>query len=296
MRCSPSTSRALRRHDGIHPPESRRRRSSEGRPCVARSSDPCTLRGILALALLAFAGSLAALAGPGSATARESGSSCGAGANGSEGYAYAGHQANAVAHGVQATITPTSAASVSAGHVAGWIGVGGPGAGAQGEALWLQVGVVSLPNTPTTLYAEIMRGGAAPEFVPLLRGIEVGESHRVAVLEMATRPNWWRVWLDGKAVTEPVLLESSTRRWKPIATAESWDGGKQTCNSFAFRFEGVVVAGARGGSWRAFAPGYKFEDRGFRVRRLSQPRGGIRMLADTAPRPYAFEAQSLSST
>jgi len=85
---------------------------------------------------------------------------------------------------------------------------------------------------------------------PLLQDVKVGESHRVAVLEMSNRPNWWRVWLDGMSVTEPVLLDNSTNRWKPIATAESWNGGQGVCNTFAFRFDGVGVAAATGGSWR----------------------------------------------
>ena len=108
------------------------------------------------------------------------------------------------------------------------------------------------------VYAEITRGGREPVFVPLLQNGRVGESHKVAVLEMSGRPNWWRVWLDGKTVTEPVLLENSTKRWRPIATAESWNGGRAVCNTFAFRFDGVGVAAATGGSWQAFAPGSKF--------------------------------------
>ena len=116
--------------------------------------------------------------------------------------------------------------------------------------MWLQVGIASIPDTPTMVYAEITRGGQDPVFVPLLQDVKVGESHRVAVLEIANRPNWWRVWLDGKSVTEPVLLDNSTNRWKPIATAESWNGGQGVCNTFAFRFDGVGVAAATGGSWR----------------------------------------------
>ena len=232
------------------------------------------------------------MAGPGSDSAEANGQSCGAGANGSQGYAYAGHQATNVAHGIRATITPTAQSNVAAGHVAGWIGVGGPGQGANGQTLWLQVGVASMPDTPPMVYAEITRGGKDPVFVPLLEDVQVGESHRVAVLELAGRPNWWRVWLDGAAVIAPVLLENSTNRWRPIATAESWNGGRAVCNTFAFRFDGVGVA-ASTGSWRPFAPGYKFQDRGFGVRRLSAAPGTQRTLAGGAPAPYAFEASSL---
>jgi len=233
-------------------------------------------------------------AGPGSGTAQANGQKCGAGANGSPGYAYAGHQATTVAHGVRATITPTVQANVVAGHVAGWIGVGGPGQGAGGKTLWLQVGIASMPDTPPMIYAEITRGDRAPVFVPLLRHIAVGESHTVAVLEMAGRPNYWRVWLDGVAVTSPILLANSTNRWRPIATAESWNGNKVVCNRFGFRFDGVGVAGSIGGSWRAFTPGHTFLDRGFDVKRLSGSGGGQRALSGGTPSPYAFEASSSS--
>jgi hypothetical protein len=251
------------------------------------------VRRVLPFTLLAVAASAAALTGLASDTAQANGQACGAGANGSKGYAYAGHQATTVAHGVRATITPTAAANVVSGHVAGWVGVGGPGQGANGQTLWLQVGVASMPQTPAMLYAEITRGGRDPVFVPLLQDIQVGESHKVAVLEMSGKPNWWRIWLDGEAVTKPVLLENSTNRWRPIATAESWNGGQTVCNRFAFRFDGVGVASSTGGSWRPFAPGFKFQDRGFAVRRLSTPPTGQRALAGGAPVPYAFEASSL---
>jgi hypothetical protein len=256
-------------------------------------ADPTTMRRFLSLSLLAVASALAFLSGPGSSTAEANGQPCGAGANGSQGYAYAGHQATTISHGIRATITPTAQANVIAGHVAGWIGVGGPGQGSNGQTLWLQVGVASIPNTPTMVYAEITRVGQEPVFVPLVQDVKVGESHNVAVLEMAHRPNWWRVWLDGKAATDPVLLENSTNRWKPIATAESWNGGEAVCNRFAFRFDGVGGAAATGGAWRPFSPGYTFRDRGFDVRRLSAAPGTLRTLSGGAPQPYAFEALSL---
>jgi hypothetical protein len=252
------------------------------------------MRRLLSLGFLAVAVSVVALlSGVASDTAQANGQACGAGANGSQGYAYAGHQATRVAHGIRASITPTAASNVVAGHVAGWVGVGGPGQGANGQTLWLQVGVATMPDTPTMVYAEITRGGQEPVLVPLLQNVQVGETHKVAVLEMASRPNWWRVWLDDSAVTDPVLLENSTNRWRPIATAESWNGGRAVCNRFAYRFDGVSVANANGGSWRAFAPGFRFQDRGFEVTRLSAAPGTQRTLSGGAPVPYAFEASSV---
>ena len=60
---------------------------------------------------------------------------------------------------------------------------------------------------------------------PSCENVQVGESHRLAVLEMNRRPGVWRVWVDGKPATDPVVLPGSHRIWKPIATAESWNGG-----------------------------------------------------------------------
>ena len=119
------------------------------------------------------------------------------------------------------------------------------------------------------VYAEITRAGREPEFLPVLENVAVGESHRVAVLEVAGKPNVWRVWVDGKPVTKPLLLPGSTKRWRPIATAESWNGGNASCNSFSFRFDGVSVASVGGGGWQAFVPGFTFQDKGFAVKRLS---------------------------
>ena len=52
----------------------------------------------------------------------------------------------------------------------------------------------------------------------------------------------WRVWLDESPVTDPIVLPGSHKRWQPIVTAESWNGGVSTCNGFRFRFERVGVA------------------------------------------------------
>ncbi len=217
---------------------------------------------------------------------------CGSGANGSSGYSYAGRQAAVTGHGVRARITSLRAPNVAAGHVAGWVGVGGPGEGPNGSDAWLQVGIAGLPNTAPMLYAEIMEPGHDRLFVPLEEGLLDGTTRNVAVLEMAKAPDHWRVWVNGQPVTAPVHLPGASGRWQPIATAESWNGGEPTCNGFAFRFEQVGVAGARGGSWHAFAPGYTFLDRGYELHALTPDPGTQRTLSTRGPRPYAFEALS----
>ena len=240
----------------------------------------------------ALAGLTAFVAFLAPAGATSSASNCGSGSHGSAGYAYAGLRSELVGSGVRATITALRQPSVSAGHAAGWIGVGGPGAGPNGETMWLQTGVAALPGTPLMVYAEITRPGGAPSFVPLRENVAVGESHRLAVLEMNGRPGVWRVWLDGRAVTDPIVLPGSHRRWEPLATAESWNGGVATCNGFGFRFERVGVARSLGGSWQPFVPGYTFRDRGYEVRQLSPTPRGHRTLSAGSLEAYAFDAVS----
>jgi hypothetical protein len=246
-----------------------------------------------------IAGALAVTVLVGASTTASAGSSavCGADVAGNGGYTYAGHQATRRGHGVRATISAVRAPEVAAGHVAGWVGLGGPGQGPNGEDMWIQAGLASVQGLGTMLYAEITRPGRSPQFLVLEENVPVGESRSLAILEMSRRPERWRVWVDGVPATRPVYLPGSAERWAPIATAESWNGGQVACNRFAFRFERVSVSHGRGGSWFAFKPGYDFRDGGYKLRQLaaSTPSGHYaRRLADGAqgPKPYAFVASS----
>ena len=243
------------------------------------------------LALLVGVSLVAVLVG--ASTTAQAGPSCA----GSNGYSYAGHQSDTKGYGVRATIELTRSPSVEAGHVAGWVGVGGPGQGANGGDAWIQAGVATLPGMEPFLYTEVTREGRDPELTMLEEGVAVGRSHRFAVLEVAGRPGWWKVWVDGNPVTEPVRIAGSSGRWAPIATAESWDGGEAACNSFAFRFERVSVAYGGGGAWRPFVSGYRFRDGSYRVRNIATapatPDAYRRVQAASgAVLPYAFTAAS----
>ena len=255
------------------------------------------MRLVQLLAVLSCALGVAAVLGESSsATASASAANgCVTDADGN-GYTYAGHQANVAGHGVRATITPTRALSVAAGHVAGWVGVGGPGQGANGEDAWLQVGIASVEGTAPYLYAEIVRDGRQPQLMLLDQNLRTGVSRRVAVLETAERPGSWRVWVDGNPVTKPIHLRESSGRWAPIATAESFDGGESTCNRFAFRFERVSVSYGGGGSWRPFVSGHRFLDNGHNLQSLAEAPavGGTYASRPSAqsPLPYAFAATS----
>lgn len=239
-------------------------------------------------------GAIAVAALVGASTTATAGRACGDGL-GTNGYAYAGHQATYRGHGVRATLTVTRDLSVKAGHVAGWVGVGGPGQGAGGQDAWIQAGIASMPGMDPFIYAEVTREGRDPEFILIEQGVPVGRSHRIAVLEMSQRPGWWRIWVDDHAVAEPVHLRQSSGRWAPIATAETWNGGEATCNGFGFRFERVSVSYGGGGSWRPFVAGHRFLDGGYTLRNLASApakSGAYRALASESVLPYAFVASS----
>ncbi len=248
------------------------------------------------LALVASALVVAALVGA-SKSATAGSRACLADAARNGGYTYAGHQATHRGHGVRATITAVRAPAVAAGHVAGWVGLGGPGQGANGEDVWIQAGLGSMPGVGTFLYAEVVRAGREPRFILVEENVPVGASRRLAILEMSKRPERWQVWVNGEPVTRRFHLPGSAERWAPIATAESWNGGKAACNGFAYRFERVSVSHGRGGSWRPFRPGYRFRDADYRLRELAAApaAGRARAFADDAsdrPAPYAFVAAS----
>jgi hypothetical protein len=167
------------------------------------------------------------------------------------GYSYAGVGATAHAFGIGAVVTPVSAFNVVNGHVAGWVGVGGPGEGPGGSDEWIQAGLSGFAGVDgASVYYEVTRAGGNPTYHQVTTDLPLGKPVRVAVLEMHGRPNWWRVWVNGSPVSNPVELPGSHGRWSPIATAESWDGNTGgMCNGFLYRFDRISVAGAPGGGW-----------------------------------------------
>jgi hypothetical protein len=175
------------------------------------------------------------------------------------GYSYAGIGATSHAYGIGASVTPVTGFNVANGHVAGWVGVGGPGEGPGGSDEWIQAGLSGFAGVAgTSIYYEVTRAGGDPAYHQVAASVPFGKPIRVAVLEMHSRPNWWRVWVNGSPASEPVQLPGSHGRWSPIATAESWDGNTGgACNGFLYRFDRISVAHAPGGGWsplRASAP------------------------------------------
>ena len=213
-----------------------------------------TLRLLLATAAVAAA----ALAGAGGAFA------CG----NTNGYSYAGLGAPTHAYGISAFITPLDAFDILNGHVAGWVGVGGPGQGPNGTNEWIQVGYSGFPGvTGSDIYYEVALPNRYPTYHQVSAGLDFGTAAKMTVLEMHNRPNWWRVWLNHKAVSPPIRLPESHGRWSPIATAESWDGGTGgTCNTFLYQFRHVAIAHAPGGSWHQIYRGFMIRSAATRIR------------------------------
>ena len=188
---------------------------------------------------------------------------------GSSGYAYAGLGSASRAYGVAAHLQTEDAPEVMSGHVAGWVGVGGPGSGPSGTDEWIQVGLSAFPgSSSSSLYYEVARPNAAPLYHEITSGLAVGASRKVAVLELATHRSWWRVFVDDRPVGDAVYLPGSHGAWKPLATTETWGAGSFVCNRFSYRFGSVAVATRPGGGWQRLSRHFTFESHGYRVRRV----------------------------
>ena len=185
-------------------------------------------------------------------------------------YAYAGLGGKGAASGVSATIVPTATPTVRDGHVDGWVGVGGPGLGPNGADEWIQVGLTAVPGAQNVVYYEIVRPGKGDVTKELRRDISVGSRHTFAVREVAGKPNWWRVWLDGSPASAPVLLPGSHGRWAPQAVGESWAGATSgTCNAYAYSFSNVRFASVGSRAWSPFVRVQPFQDPNYRLVRSS---------------------------
>ena len=188
---------------------------------------------------------------------------------GSSGYAYAGLGASHRAYGVASWLQAVAAPEVLSGHVAGWVGVGGPGAGPNGSDEWLQVGFSAFPGSSTSsLYYEVAQPRQAPQYHEVAVGIPAGSIHKVAVVELRSRRSWWSVIVDDRAVGDPVYLPGSHGAWRPMATTETWGAGSFVCNRFSYRFGSVSVATRPGGGWQRLRSHYTFQNHGYSIKNL----------------------------
>jgi hypothetical protein len=187
---------------------------------------------------------------------------------GAAGYTYAGLVGQKGPLGIAATLTALEAPAVQRGHVAAWVGVGGPNEAPDGTAEWLQVGLNSGRGSWNILYYEYARPGIPVQYVQLAAGVPIGQSVRVAVLKCATGRDLWRVWVDGRPASDPISLPGSAGRLTPVATVENYDGNTAgVVNTFSYSLTGIKVATAAGGVWRPFTSGLLRQDGGVRMMR-----------------------------
>ena len=232
----------------------------------------------LACALLAgLASALLAVTAPSGAA--------GAAGCGPRGYGYAGLELPDARHGIGAGLASVATPVVERGHVAGWVGVGGPGQGPNGTDEWLQVGLNTQSDggRRNRLYYEIARPSGSIRYVEVAANVPARRPLRVAVLETASQPGAWRVWVNGHAVSPPIFLPASHLALTPMAMTETWDGGAAVCNRFAYRFHHVVTAAAQGGGWHALQRADVLQDRGYRVFR--NERADFLASSDPPPSP-----------
>src|SRR5215831_4499141 len=109
-------------------------------------------------------------------------------ANACGGYSYVGVQDARSASGIRATLVQVDNPGVTRGHVAAWVGVGGPGQGAGGRDEWIQIGLNALPGAGSGLYYEIDRPGPGPNYQELASDVAVGTRYDVSVLEVRSHP------------------------------------------------------------------------------------------------------------
>src|SRR5438477_4542500 len=132
------------------------------------------------------------------------------GGTGSGGYSYAGLAAPTNAFGISAVISPLDAFDILNGHVAGWVGVGGPGQGPGGSDEWLQIGLSGFPGiVGSDIYYEVALPGRFPTYHQVTSDLPLGTVAKVTVLEIHNRPDWWRVWLNHRPVSPAIHLPAS---------------------------------------------------------------------------------------
>jgi hypothetical protein len=210
----------------------------------------------------------------------------------SSGYSYAGLASPSNAYGITATISPLNAFDVLDGHVAGWVGVGGPGQGPNGTDEWLQIGLSGFPGVDgSDIYYEVALPNRFPTYHQVNANLPVGSVVKVTVLEMHNRADWWRVWVNHKPVSPAIHLPESHGRWSPIATAESWDGGNDgACNTFLYRFRHVSIAHQSGGGWHPLSRAFPIRSASTKIQR--SPGASAFLAAEGQP---AFQFLSLTS-
>jgi hypothetical protein len=181
-------------------------------------------------------------------------------------YGYAGLQSATATSGVRANLRVVKKPTVHAGHVAGWIGIGGTGMGPGGVAQWLQAGYSAFPDGSLQIYYEVTLPGKAPAYHLLKSKAAPGETHLISILEVSGKNGRWRVWLGSSAVSPAYYLEGSHGKYAPQGIGESWSPHSTACNTYDWLFDDLEVAMHPGGSWTRAKINYQWQDTGYQVK------------------------------
>jgi len=177
-------------------------------------------------------------------------------------YAYAGLFTNNPAQGITATLTTLALAHVPSGHVAGWIGLGGPHAGPNGQAEWLQTGLNTIAGGQSQLYAEIAQPGHPIKYLTLAATTKPGTPYRLTLEQTPGKTGTWQVLVNGKPATGRIALPVSND-FTPMAMSESWNAGTPTCNGYSYRFTRLQIN--NNGTWRPLTNPSALTDTGYTI-------------------------------
>jgi hypothetical protein len=185
-------------------------------------------------------------------------------------YDYAGAQNARPRSGVRAKIRAATQPRVAAGHVAGWLGVGGPGRGPNGTTEWLQAGYSAMFDWPQQIYYEVTLPNQATRYHTIKAALSPGETHALTVVEVKAKRNTWQVLLDGRPVSPEITLPGSHGRFAPQVLAETWNAGTRQCNHYSYTFRDIRMALAPGGSWSLPKAGYVWRNRNNKAVKLAR--------------------------
>jgi hypothetical protein len=173
-------------------------------------------------------------------------------------YDYTGVQNTGPSSGIRTYLTTVKKPDVKAGHVAGWVGVGGPGLGPHKTDEWVQVGYSAFTTGETQIYYEVAQPNKPPAYHTVVATLSPSAKNRVGVLEV--HDGSWEVLLNNKAVSPVISLPQSHDKFTPQALGETWNGGTTKCNVYGYGFGQVEVAQKPGGDWQSGKEGYRWDN------------------------------------
>jgi Polysaccharide lyase len=195
---------------------------------------------------------------------------------GNPGYSYAGVFSSHKMAGVDAAITAPTSPVVESGDVSGWVGIGR--ADVAGKRGALRAGLLADQDGVIHLYYEVRRpAGWVRHLGP---AIQAGERHRLRITRSWRDRRRWRIVMDDSLVSS-VRMSTAPRKFKAVATAESWDGGTSVCNRFQYSFGAVHVR--KHGRWHRLAHPTVVEDPGYTV--VREPSAFLAVNTDDVPPP-----------